>query len=154
MIPDVGGEVRRLGESVGDVVVSRLGRAAARLHETRDLPADVLESDDAYLVVFDAPGAEAKDVVVRCDGRTVAVRVERFRDHHEGFAMRFPGRGLSLTGAVDLPEGARVDPEAATADLTREGALRIDLPKVDEGGGDDTDQDRGEEQPTSTDETP
>lgn len=129
MRPEVAGDVRRVGETVGDAVVTRLGRAAARVHERRGLPADVLESDDAYVVVFDAPGAAAADVAVRCDGRTVAVRVERFREHRDGVTMRFPGRGQSLVGAVDLPEGASVDAPAATADLDRAGTLRVTLPK-------------------------
>lgn len=126
--------VRRVGESAGDAVLSRLGRAAARLHERRGLPADVLESDDAYLVVFDAPGADRDDVAVRCDGGTVGVRVERYREPSEGFTMRFPGRGLSLVGVVDLPAEAAVDAEAASADLTREGELHVTLPKVGAGG--------------------
>jgi len=45
--------------SLGDTILENVGRAAGRVQERTPLPADLLESDDAYLVVFDAPGAEA-----------------------------------------------------------------------------------------------
>jgi len=62
------------------------------------------------------------------DGR-VEVRIDRFRDFHEGFEMRFPGRGLSLDGSASLPPAADVDPNAATATVTDAGTLRVRLPK-------------------------
>lgn len=121
--------LRDLGESVGEAVLDGVGQASARLQERRPLAADVLESDDAYLVVLDAPGAEHEDVQVRYEGNVVAVRVDRFRDLQEGFEMRVPGRGLSLSGEVDLPEGAHVDIEAAEATLTDNGTVRVRVPK-------------------------
>lgn len=137
--------LREVGESVGEAVLDGVGQASARLQERRPLAADVLESDDAYLVVFDAPGAEREDVQVRYDGNVVAVRVDRFRDLQEGFEMRVPGRGLSLSGEVDLPEGAHVDVEAAEATLTDNGTVRVRVPKrapeaVDEDDADDGDE--------------
>ncbi|WP_135819808.1 Hsp20/alpha crystallin family protein [Halostella litorea] len=124
--------LREIGKSVSDAVVKGVGRATSRLQESRSLAADVLESDDDFLVVFDAPGASGSDVQVRFAEGAVLVRVERFRDFHEGFEMRFPGRGLSLDGRAELPEGATVDAEAATATLTDAGELRVRLPKVSE----------------------
>ena len=62
------------------------------------------------------------------------VRIDRTREHREGFEMRFPGRGMTLDGHVDLPASASVDPDGATAKLTDTGVLRIEIPKVD---GDD-----------------
>lgn len=121
--------LREVGESVGEAVLDGVGQASARLQERRPLAADVLESDDAYLVVLDAPGAEHEDVQVRYEGNVVAVRVDRFRDLQEGFEMRVPGRGLSLSGEVDLPEGAHVDVEAAEATLTDNGTVRVRVPK-------------------------
>jgi HSP20 family molecular chaperone IbpA len=121
--------LREVGESVGEAVLDGVGQASARLQERRPLAADVLESDDAYLVVLDAPGAEHEDVQVRYEGNVVAVRVDRFRDLQEGFEMRVPGRGLSLSGEVDLPEGAHVDIEAAEATLTDNGTVRVRVPK-------------------------
>lgn len=136
--------VREFGEAVGDAVFRRLGRAASRVQERRPLPADLLASDDAYLVVVDAPGAETRDVSVQFDDGTVSVRVDRFRPFHEGFEMRYPGRGLSLHGSVDLPAGASVVPGEATATVTDHGTLRIEIPKggeripVEDGAADES----------------
>ena len=123
--------LRDIGESIGTAVLDGIGRAASRLQERRPLAVDLLESDDAYLVVFDAPGAEAADVQVRFEDDAVRVRIDRFREFYEGYEMRLPGRGMSLDGRAKLPEGASVDPETATATLTDHGTLRVELPKVE-----------------------
>ena len=125
--------IREVGESVGRVVLSGIGRASSRVQERRPLPADLLESDDAYLVVFDAPGARAGDVDVRFEADTLTVRVDRFRDLHEGYEMRFPGRGLSLSGSVTLPESADVEAGGADATLAQDGTLEVLIPKRDHG---------------------
>jgi len=133
--------------SLGDAVVENVGRAAGRVQERTPLPADLLESDDAYLVVFDAPDVSAGDVQVRYVGDRVEVRVDRFRDFYDEFEMRYPGRGLSLDGSVTLPADAVVDADAATATLKDSGTLHVHVPKAepaDEDGvdvaadGDDT----------------
>ncbi|WP_435077233.1 Hsp20/alpha crystallin family protein [Halococcus sp. AFM35] len=120
-----------VGESLRNTVLDGVGRFAGRAQERRPLPTDLLESDDAYLVVFDAPDASAADVQVRFSDGSVHVRIDRSREHREGFEMRFPGRGLSLDGSVRLPAEATVDPDAATATLTAEGTLEVELPKVE-----------------------
>lgn len=122
--------IRDLGHSVRYAVLERLGRTAGRIQETKPLPVDLLEGEDAYLAVFDAPGVAASDVQVRYLDNAVLVRIERFREHREGFEMRVPGRGLSLSGRVELPDDAVVDTDAATARLTEIGTLRIRLPKT------------------------
>lgn len=124
--------IREVGESIGRTVLEGIGRASSRVQERKSLPVDLLESDDAYLVVFDAPGASAGDVNVEMMGRTLEVDIERFRGFHEGYDMRFPGRGLELHGKVDLPEDAEVDAEAADATVTKNGTLEVLIPK--EGG--------------------
>ncbi|GAA0463123.1 Hsp20/alpha crystallin family protein [Halococcus dombrowskii] len=121
-----------VGESVLKRVLDGVGRFAGRAQERRPLATDLLESDDAYLVVFDAPDASAEDVQVRFSERAVHVRIDRTREHREGFEMRFPGRGLSLDGSVTLPTEATVDPDAASASLTGEGTLEVELPKVED----------------------
>ena len=130
--------IRELGESIGNTVVETVGRAVGRAQETRPLPVDLLESEDAYLVVFDAPGATASDVQVRFEDSEVQVRVDRFRDFHEGFEMRFPGRGLALDGHVELPDGALVDPSGSTATLADNGTLHVRVPKADDGTREET----------------
>jgi len=138
-----------VGRSMADTVVKRVGRVASRVQEAGLLPADVLEDDDAYLVVFDAPGATASDVQVRYRRGAVEVRIDRFREHHEGFEMRFPGRGMSLDGRARLPTDARIDPDEATATLRDNGTLEVRVPKqavaegtsvvVEEVGAEETD---------------
>ena len=118
-----------IGASVQRALLERAGRVTARLQERRGLESDLLESDDEYLVVFDAPGAVSTDVQVRYVEGSVRVRMDRFRDYREGFEMRFPGRGLSLDGRVGLPEDAVVDPDAADATLVDNGTLEVVLPK-------------------------
>ena len=122
--------IRDVGASIGRAVLNGVGRAASRLQERRSLAADLLESDDAYLAVFDAPGATAPDIGVRCEDDTLSVRIDRFREFHDGCEMRFPGRGLALGGEVALPEGASVDADGAEATLTRAGTLEVLLPKA------------------------
>lgn len=131
--------LRDLGRSVGNAVIETVGRAASRVQETTPLPADVLESDEAYLVVFDTPGATASDVQVRYSGGSVFVRVDRFREYFENFEMRFPGRGLSLDGEVALPRDALIDPQHATATLRENGTLHVEIPKRDSDANDSTD---------------
>ncbi|MFB6297039.1 MAG: Hsp20/alpha crystallin family protein [Salinirussus sp.] len=127
--------IREIGESIGNAVVESVGRAVSKAQERRPLPVDLLESEQAYLAVFDAPGAAASDVQVRFEEGDVVVRVDRFREFHEGFEMRFPGRGLALDGRVALPEGAAVDPSGATSTLKDNGTLQVRVPKRDPGSG-------------------
>jgi HSP20 family protein len=122
-----------VGRAVGDRVLETMGRVASRVQESRSLPADVLESDDAYLVVFDAPGVAQTDVQVRYAEGGVEVRIDRFRAFHDGFEMRVPGRGMVLDGRAALPERADVDPAAASATLRDDGTLAVTVPKVEPG---------------------
>jgi len=122
--------MRQLTRSIGDTIFENLGRAAGRFQENRPLPADVLESDDAYLVVFDAPGVTATDVQVRYVEDRVEVRIDRFRDFHDGFEMVYPGRGLALAGSATLPDGATVGTDSATATLRDDGTLQVRIPKA------------------------
>jgi len=123
--------LRDIGESVGTTVMERVGRAMGRAQERTPLPVDLLESDDAYLAVFDAPGAQSTDVQVQYVDGAVEVRIDRFRGFHEGFEMRYPGRGLALDGRVELPEDAHVDAAAASATLQNNGTLSVEVPKRD-----------------------
>ena len=121
--------IRELGETIGDTVVESVGRAVSRTQEQRPLPADLLESDDAYLAVFDAPDVELQDVQVRFGEGELQVRLDRFREFREDYDMRFPGRGLSLDGTVRLPDGAAVEPSRASATLKTNGTLQVRLPR-------------------------
>jgi HSP20 family molecular chaperone IbpA len=120
--------IREFSESTVNALLDRVGRGVSRMQERKQLPYDLLESDEAYLVVFDAPGATSSDVQVRFVEGAVEVRVDRFRDFYENFEMRFPGRGLSLTGRVSLPDDGVV-PRDASATLTDSGTLHVRIPK-------------------------
>jgi HSP20 family molecular chaperone IbpA len=125
--------IREIGDTVGEAVAGTIGRAMSRTQEKRPLPVDLLESEEAYLAIFDAPGALSSDIQVTYERSTIRVRLDRFREFKDGFKMVFPGRGLALDGRVDLPDDAVVDPEAATATLKEDGTLHVRVPKADTG---------------------
>ncbi len=128
--------IREVGKRIGRTVLDGIGRATSRLQESRALSADLLESDDAFLAIFDAPGATAADVSVRFEANTLTVRIDRFREFHDGHEMVFPGRGLGLGGEVELPEGAVVDADRAEATLTEHGTLEVRIPIAERDGND------------------
>ncbi|PCR90735.1 Hsp20/alpha crystallin family protein [Natrinema ejinorense] len=134
--------LKKFGRSVGNALYRQIGRTNSRLQNHRSLPVDVLEDDTSYHVVFDAPGAEPDDVQVRYLEGNVKVRIDRFRQFHEGYEMRFPGRGMGLSGEAELPADAVVDPNAGTARLSETGTLSVEIPKgsaIDDGGADTAD---------------
>ena len=120
---------KNIGRSVGNALYRQVGRANGHVQNHRSLPVDILESESAYLVVFDAPGSEPDDIQVRYLSGSVRIRIERFREFRDGYEMRFPGRGMDLDGEAELPADAIVDPDAGTARLTENGTLRIEIPK-------------------------
>jgi HSP20 family protein len=124
--------IREVGETIGRAVLDGIGRAASRVQERKSLPVDLLEGDDAYLAVFDAPGATAGDVQVRFENNTLEIQIDRFREFYDGYEMRFPGRGLALDGSVTLPESADVEAGRADATLTQNGTLEVLIPKSDD----------------------
>lgn len=128
-----------VGRSVPQAVLQRVGRAASRFHEETPLPADVLESDEEYRVVLDAPGASASDVRLQITDGVLEVRIDRFRPFNEGFEMVFPGRGLELDGSVPLPDSA-IRPDDASGTVTDHGTLVVTIPKASqEDHSDETD---------------
>lgn len=132
--------LRELGERVESAVLEGVGRTASRYQERKPLPVDLLESDDAFLAVFDASGATAEDVDVHFDENVLAITIERFRDYYDDFEMKLPGRGVSLRGEVELPAGAVVDAREATASVTNYGVLQVRLPKTEDHRGRHSDE--------------
>ncbi|MFD1571339.1 Hsp20/alpha crystallin family protein [Halorubrum laminariae] len=119
------------GRSAFREVLERVGRGWSKMQERRPLSYDLLESDDAYLVVFDAPGVRGEDLNVTFLDHTVEVTLDRFRDFYDGYELVFPGRGVSLSGSVELPADANVTPQGANATLARNGTLHVEIPKSD-----------------------
>ncbi|MFP9191640.1 Hsp20/alpha crystallin family protein [Natronosalvus vescus] len=142
--------LRSFRETVGDAVYRQVGRASSHVQEHRSIPVDVLENETSYLVVFDAPGTEPADLQVRYLEGRVKIRIDRFRSYHDGFDMRFPGRGMALDGEAELPDDALVNPDDGTATLTDVGTLEISIPKADS-DDDDNGDDASEEQTAKSD---
>lgn len=135
-----------LGKSVGSALYRQVGRANGRVQNHRSLPVDILENETSYRVVFDSPGAEPDDVQVRYLEGNVKIQIDRFRQFHEGYEMRFPGRGMSLSADAELPPDAVVDPDAGTARLSETGTLSVEIPKdsaVEDTTATETDADTG-----------
>lgn len=123
--------LQELGEQFGNVVLEGIGQTTSRVQEQKPLSVDLLESDDAFLAVFDAPGVESADLDVRFDDHSIHVRMDRFRNIYEEFEMRLPGRGMSFSGSISLPENVAVDIEASSATLTKSGTLKVTVPKAE-----------------------
>jgi len=96
----------------------------------RDLPdsifADLLESEDAYLVIVDLPGAsgDTTDVTVE-DGR---VRIEASREKDVPREFRYVTEERSLFLDAELPLPPDVSERGADASVDR-GVLELRLPK-------------------------
>ena len=123
--------LKTYGKEAINTVLERVGRGIGQVQERKPLAYDLLETDEAYLVVFDAPGATKEDIQVRFMDNELEVRIDRFREFYEGFEMRFPGRGLTLSGTARFPDNASVTAASAnpTATLTRSGTLQVEVPK-------------------------
>ncbi len=99
-----------------------------------DLPdavfADLLEGEDAYLLVIDVPGATAETVDLRVDGRRLHVTARRTDSTPDGFEYRRQERDSALE--FDLMVPPDVDADAATAEVER-GVLEVELPRPTSG---------------------
>ena len=97
----------------------------------RDLPeavfADVLESDDAYLLVIDVPGVTAETVEASVEGSKLRVEARREKDVPVEFDYVEEERSLFLD--VELPLPPDVSGAEATGTIER-GALELELPKA------------------------
>jgi len=123
--------LKSYGKEAINTVLERVGRGVGQVQERKPLAYDLLETDEEYLVVFDAPGATPDDIQVRVLDNELEVRIDRFREFYEDFEMRFPGRGLSLSGSAALPDDASITAGnvAPSATLTRSGTLQVRVPK-------------------------
>lgn len=96
----------------------------------RDLPdavfADLLESEDAYLLVVDLPGATADTVDVEVAGARLRVEARREKDTPMEYRYLREERPLFLDADLPLP------PDATGADAEgrmERGVLELRLPK-------------------------
>ncbi|ELZ34772.1 Hsp20/alpha crystallin family protein [Halorubrum tebenquichense] len=96
----------------------------------RDLPdavfADLLESDEGYVLVIDLPGATAETTEVLVEDGRIEIEGRREKAVPEGFEYVREDRPLFLDAELPLPTDA--DGAGADAEIDR-GVLEISLPK-------------------------
>lgn len=88
--------------------------------------ADVLESDEGYLLVVDLPGTTEETVDVHVDGRTLHVEARREKSVPDEFRYVSEDRSLFLDATLPLPPDAGDDISSVTVDR---GVLEVRLPK-------------------------
>ena len=96
----------------------------------RDLPdavfADLLESDDGYVLVVDLPGAAAETTEVLVEDGRIEIEGRREKAVPDGFEYVREDRPLFLDAELPLPSDA--DGAGADAEIDR-GVLEISVPK-------------------------
>jgi HSP20 family molecular chaperone IbpA len=96
----------------------------------RDLPdavfADLLESDDGYVLVVDLPGAAAETTEVLAEDGRIVIEGRREKGVPEGFRYVREDRPLFLDAELPLPGDA--DGSGAEAEIDR-GVLEVTIPK-------------------------
>ncbi len=96
----------------------------------RDLPdavfADLLESDDEYVLLVDLPGATPETTEVRFEDGRIEIEGRREKSTPEGFRYVREDRSLFLDAELPLPSDA--DGDNADAEMDR-GVLEVVLPK-------------------------
>lgn len=88
---------------------------------------DVLEGEDAYLLVVDVPGVSEETLEVSADGASLTVEGRREKDLPTDYRYVREDRSPFVDATVALPPDA--DPEAHDADLER-GVLTLRVPKA------------------------
>lgn len=122
----------------------------------RDLPdavfADLLESDDGYVLVVDLPGATPETTEVLAEDGRIVIEGRREKGIPDGFRYVSEDRPLFLDAELPLPADA--DGSGADAEMDR-GVLEVTIPKrtgdvtrtipIDEGDTEDTEDAEGVE---------
>jgi len=91
--------------------------------------ADLLESEDAYLVVIDLPGATRETTEIRTEnGR---IRIEARREKAFPVAFRYESEERSVFLDVELPVPPDAAGSKATASIER-GVIELRVPKEDD----------------------
>ena len=101
-----------------------------------DLPetvfADLLEDDDAYLLIVDLPGATAETVDITVDGGRLTIEARREKAVPKGFRYVSEERDLFLDAELPLPSDAT---GADAEGRIERGVLTLTLPKSSADGG-------------------
>lgn len=104
-----------------------LGRLSEELSE---MPIDLVEHDDEFVVSVDLPGFEKADVDVRVTDHTLHVEAEHEEsvDEGDGEYLRRERRHESMRRSIRLPE--EVDKENVDARMNN-GVLTVTVPKTE-----------------------
>ena len=96
----------------------------------RELPdavfADLLESDDEYLLVIDLPGATAETVDVSTEMKRLVIEARREKDLPAEFRYVREDRPLFLDAEIPLPPDAAANDAEA---VMERGVLELRIPK-------------------------
>ncbi len=93
--------------------------------------ADLFESDDAYLVVIDLPGATAETTEITAETGRVAIEAHRIKDVPPEFRYEREDRPVILDADLPVPPDATAENASASID---KGVLELRLPKSDDVG--------------------
>ncbi len=93
---------------------------------TAPLAADLLESENAYLVVLDIPGAAAETTTVETTNGSLRVETDRTPPLPEDALVVHDGRPDELS--LELPLPADADASETHASLT-DGVLEVTIPR-------------------------
>lgn len=93
--------------------------------------ADMLESDDEFLVLINVPGCDEEDIDLRFVKGNLKVKADR-EEEHEGYDLVSEGRPKRIVDTVPVPAEIEVDEAEATYD---NGVLRVRLPKSPDAKG-------------------
>jgi len=96
-----------------------------------DVPADLLETEEGYVAVFDLPGYERDAVDVRLADRTLTVSAERDTDREGEYVQRERADG-AVSRTLRLPSAVAAGETSATYD---DGVLTVRLPRRTGGEG-------------------
>ena len=88
--------------------------------------ADLLESEDAYKLVFDMPGVTEDTLEVRLSDHQLSIEARREKPIPRGFWFRDERRSLFLDVEIPLPPDAEGDDGTAHLDA---GVLEVTVPK-------------------------
>ncbi len=87
---------------------------------------DLLESDEAYLLVLDVPGVSAETLQVTVDGGQIEIDASREKSMDDEFRYVEENRSLFLDITLPLPDDATDTGAGATVER---GVLELSLPK-------------------------
>lgn len=89
--------------------------------------ADLLESDDAYLVVIDLPGATAETTDIRVDAGRITIEAHRRKEVPSEFRYEREDRPVILDADLPVPPDATGEDASGSIDG---GILELRLPKA------------------------